>query len=311
MQDSVVTVLDVGSRQASVGAWSKLGKNLSYLGFEADKEECRRLNEMCASAATPWEEVYYPIALGRKNETRDFYVTQNPACSSLLAPNVDEISSFGFCERLHVSNVSSVETCTLSDWADQYHRHDIDFVKLDIQGAELEVMQASAEIVGSCLGLEVEVEFMSVYKNQPLFGDVDAWVKSNGYVLFDISRTYCKRTSVDIRMSSLGQLAWGDALYLKDVDHLMELSMHGPEMRLALLKLAAIADVLGRPDYAAFVLDRAIVRLPDVIGDELENLQLILSEQKTCRDRTDLWISIAGRLCRRWMKRRRDDFWQA
>ena len=43
------------------------------------------------------------------------------------------------------------------------------------------------------VGLEVEVEFAHMYKNQPLFSDVDVFVREKlGLELWDISKVYWK-----------------------------------------------------------------------------------------------------------------------
>ena len=43
------------------------------------------------------------------------------------------------------------------------------------------------------IGLEIEVEFEQMYIDQPLFNEVDAFVKEKGFSLFDIKRYYWKR----------------------------------------------------------------------------------------------------------------------
>ena len=49
--------------------------------FEVDKEECEKLNKSCKKGMK-----FFPIALGKKRETRKFYETYMPVCSSLYKP---------------------------------------------------------------------------------------------------------------------------------------------------------------------------------------------------------------------------------
>ena len=49
--------------------------------FEVDKEECEKLNKSCKKGMK-----FFPIALGEKKETRKFYETYMPVCSSLYEP---------------------------------------------------------------------------------------------------------------------------------------------------------------------------------------------------------------------------------
>ena len=54
----------------------------TIIAFEIDKKLCENLNKK----PTPGLK-YYPVALGRTEETRDFFETNHPMCSSLYQPN--------------------------------------------------------------------------------------------------------------------------------------------------------------------------------------------------------------------------------
>lgn len=167
-----VTVLDIGARAADISRWTVLGRKLRYLGFEPDKEECERLNSLAVGRA--WEERYFPIVLGKSKEDHIFYITKDSGCSSLLEPNSGSFKEFSFNEKIAVKTEAKVKTYNLSEWASRYSIFTVDFIKLDVQGAELEILQSGGDIVASALGLEFEVEFIEIYKDQPLFRDVDA-----------------------------------------------------------------------------------------------------------------------------------------
>ena len=53
----------------------------------------------------------------------------------------------------------------------------IDFLKVDIQGAELDVFKGSRETLKEILMIVSEVEFIEQYIDQPLFGDVSSFLK--------------------------------------------------------------------------------------------------------------------------------------
>ena len=83
----------------------------------------------------------------------------------------------------------------------------IDILKLDIQGGELLAFQGAKELLGmqaiECIFCEVE--FRSLYKNQPLFWDITAHLSSVGYHFVNI---------VCPKISEMGVLAWADAIYV-------------------------------------------------------------------------------------------------
>jgi hypothetical protein len=68
---------------------------------------------------------------------------------------------------------------------------------------------ATTILTDSVFGLEIEVEFVHMYENQPLFEDVDAFVKKFGFYLFDLKPYYWKRSSGKGYGKSKGQLIFG------------------------------------------------------------------------------------------------------
>ena len=98
--------------------------------------------------------------------------------------------------------------------------------------------------------MQIEVEFFPIYKNQPLFGDIDHFVRLMGFSLFDLSRYRLRRSNIKTR----GQLLWGHAFYLKDIS---QIEGYQPA---DILKLAAIASFFGFEDYAVEVLGFIIAR---------------------------------------------------
>ena len=85
-------------------------------------------------------------------------------------------------------------------------------------------MQGSCDYLDSVIGLEIEVEFVEMYKGQPLFDEVDGFVKSKGFSLVDIKRSYWKRKGTGSTTNKKGQLIFGDALYFKTPEQILKIS---------------------------------------------------------------------------------------
>jgi hypothetical protein len=102
--------------------------------------------------------------------------------------------------------------------------------------------------------VQAEVEFSHLYKNQPLFADVDIYLREQGFTLFDLNNAYRLRSGSPIRSTvRAGQLLWGDAFYFRDlIDDSLENNLKTPDK---LLKLACIADILHFPDYTLELLE--------------------------------------------------------
>ncbi len=57
----------------------------------------------------------------------------------------------------------------------------IDFLKIDIQGGELAVFKYGKKKLANTLAIQTEVGFFPLYEGQPLFGDVDVFLRSVGF----------------------------------------------------------------------------------------------------------------------------------
>lgn len=140
-------------------------------------------------------------AAGNKNGTEQFNITDNVVSSSVLSP---EESTLMYHEKaLIVKDRISVEVRKLADFAKDVGA--IDIVKLDIQGYELEALRGFDHYLADVRSIICEVEFFSVYRAQPLFAEVEMFLRNNGFYLFNLYNIW---THED------GQLEAADAFFL-------------------------------------------------------------------------------------------------
>ncbi|MFC2140538.1 FkbM family methyltransferase, partial [Candidatus Auribacterota bacterium] len=131
---------------------------------------------------------------------------------------------------------------------------DVDFIKLDAQGSELAILEGSTKTLNNVWGVEVEVEFTKLYKDQPLFADVDNFLRQFGFQLFDLRPFYWKRKHGKKYGRLKGQIIFADALYLLDINQLhSRLSdiRDDFDRKAKFLKAISIAILYGYVDYAA------------------------------------------------------------
>lgn len=253
--------LDCGARGDSRNPLVDALPGATYIGIEADRAECERL-----SRAAPTNYRYYPVVLGKAEEPRTLHVTRNPACSSLLEPDHDFWGGFHACApQIEVEGRIPVRTNSLAWFARTNNLDYVDFVELDTQGTELEILEGAGDLLSrSVLGIRTEAEFSPMYVGQPLFADVDAFVRRNGFLLFDLSRHRYRRASFP-HVRTQGQLLYGHALYFRDYRLLS-----AADRRKELVNLAIIAGFHGFHDYALEILDLLL----DQVESEPERLQL-------------------------------------
>lgn len=76
-----------------------------------------------------------------------------------------------------------VATSTLDDFAKKQGIDHIDFMWLDAQGHELEILKgASRDLLSSVRVIYCEVHFIQAYAGQPLYAEVKQWLEERGFV---------------------------------------------------------------------------------------------------------------------------------
>ena len=125
----------------------------------------------------------YPVALSNKCGIATMHLSEKPnkpgeisQANSLLKPK----------ERLQISNMTYpkstlVPTTTLDLWAQQESIEHIDFMWLDLQGHQLDVLKASPNILKKTTVIFTEVEFIQAYEAQPQYQEVKQWLEDNGF----------------------------------------------------------------------------------------------------------------------------------
>jgi FkbM family methyltransferase len=181
-------------------------------GFEPVEEECRKLN-----AANGAVHTYLPCAVG--DGTRGTFRQCNfPATSSLFEPNrtlLDRFQNLG--EFTRVVRECPIETRRLDDIAEV---QGVDYLKLDVQGAEYAVIQGAARTLASTLVVHTEVEFVPLYVGQPLFAEVDQALRRNGFCFHRFAgiagRAFKPMIAHNDPNALLSQMLWADAVYVRD-----------------------------------------------------------------------------------------------
>lgn len=262
LDEMTMTIFNVGSRKLSsqddYGSqdWGIFAPNLIIYAFDADADACNSANADLASRQVNWTEKHIPLALSDTEGEATLYVTKHPMCSSLFPPNEAYVNRFSaLMEYMSLDFTIDIKTTTVDAFCQEEGITEIDFFKVDVQGADLKVLQGAKEILkSSVLAIQAEVEFCELYQNQPLFSDVDSFLREREFTLFSLPVAFRHRQISPIASKiNPGQLLWGDALYIRDLlEERVSKSLKEPDK---ILKLACIADILNFPDYALELLE--------------------------------------------------------
>jgi FkbM family methyltransferase len=210
-----VRLVDVGARDGVDPRWERFAPVLEVVAFEPDESECDRLNHEAASLAYPAR--FLPHALWRERaEDVPFHVAAWPVASSIYPPNDEFLAPYTEARALLATReVRSIATTTLDQVAAE-RDFGCDVLKLDVEGAELDILRGGDVVLAGALALEVEVEFNPLFARQPLFGEVDHHLRERGWVLHGLRRTSWRRAAAlrPADSGAGGQIVSADALYL-------------------------------------------------------------------------------------------------
>lgn len=184
--------------------------------------------------------ITFPVALSNKEQPLQFFLTREQECSSCLEPNTKLICRYAKPERFAVSKVITLKSKNLDDCMHSA-RLTPDFIKVDVQGFEYEVLQGAANSLENVCGVLLETEFEPLYKNQKLFPEIHALMRSKGFEIFDLQRCFYKRRLLGYPEQK-GQLVFGNALYLRPPEKLDLWKIHRIKTMMRVYQLFGYVD---------------------------------------------------------------------
>jgi FkbM family methyltransferase len=196
------------------------GGHADVVGFEPNSEARKKLNTLKGP-----HEIYLPFAVG-DGRSHTLRFCQAPGMTSLLEPNQAVLGLFhGFEQWGRVISTETVQTVRLDDLDET---RDVDLIKIDIQGGELMALSHALNRVRNAVVIQTEVEFMPLYVDQPLYSDVDTFLRQQGFMLhrfFPTVSRVIRPLLVDNNIyAGLSQMVWADAVFIRDITRLDLLS---------------------------------------------------------------------------------------
>jgi FkbM family methyltransferase len=263
--------------------------------YEADAECVERMlrEQGDAMAQALAEKHVLPYCLGRRRGKAMLNVTANSYASSLLPPDPGFFSYYceipidaatydvTYGEMLQVVKRVEVDVHSIDELFAE-GRVPVpavpDFLSLDTQGYELEILEGAREsMAAGVLGVICEVEMIPMYTGQPLLGDVLKFMNAQGFLfagftaMFEVSP---RRAPVGMRGKAFP--GFGDALFLRDLKSLTA-GRNPPERLYVMLRKAAFIGVcFGYVEYALEALAMAArlgERIPAALREQLRSLK--------------------------------------
>jgi len=162
-------------------------------------------------------ERYLPYVLG-DGSRRILNICELEGMTSLLVPDPAHLVLFNlFPIWGTVKSQIPVTTRKLDDIAEIAH---LDFLKMDIQGAEREVLEHGRGKLAECVVIQTEVSFVPLYRGQPVFGEMDLALRELGFLPHAVTGTkiwpIAPMVVGDQPNRGIRQLLETDMIYVKD-----------------------------------------------------------------------------------------------
>lgn len=221
-----ITVVDVGARNSSLEELSPLQSYINYIGFDADEQEVRRLNNKSNFFNSS---KFITAYVGPTNKKFRFALHHDAGNSSIYPFNEKYLKWFRGNAKDYVKSYFDMTGISLDDLLEE----DVDVIKVDTQGTEYDIIKSAPKCLAKSLMVEIEVEFMQMYEGQKLAHDVFQLMHESGFELLYINRVFAQ--SSNYNGLSRGQIVFGDVLFGLSRDKALTLPLSKQLKYLALL----------------------------------------------------------------------------
>ncbi|GEO16359.1 FkbM family methyltransferase [Microvirga aerophila] len=173
------TFVDIGARGGLPRQWSFVRKFglIRPVFFEPDPSAAAEIQQTDAKA------IILPYALGSADGKEEVLrVTAAPGQTSVLIPdkmNPFYNSTWDITKELK-TKVRRFDAVWDKTWGLP------DYVKIDVQGYELEVLKGMGKLLEESLCIELECSFIPFYIGQPVFQEIHDFMLDNGFNLVKI-----------------------------------------------------------------------------------------------------------------------------
>jgi len=258
--DAKLHCVDLGARAGMPEHWQPYAAHLTIDAFEPDEQALDKGYKQKEGAT------WFPIGLARHSGRAKFFVLGGASGSSLYPPNEPVISQYSRDRYWRLRETRELPFLSFSDYIAKYDRPTPELIKLDTQGSELDILSSLDDAHWpSVLVVETEVEFLELYKGQPMFRDVDAFLAAKGFELLDLRthRAYLHKGDssdhylrqyfdlAELRTDYSARLLAGDAIYIRAFPDGV------PESADTVRKLALALCIYHYFDHAALLAERA------------------------------------------------------
>lgn len=231
----MITYHHIGGRNGTYPLPLKKGKILGDFHLILYDADSGCIKQMHLSEQGDWGKVsILPYCISGKTGRAPFYLNFHPTTNSLYPFNVAYqdynyvnnplYGEYRFGDACQKVNTITLDLYSLNDALKKSRVSHVDFLSLDVQGAEHDILSGAVDLIQtSCIGIQLEVEFVQLYQDQKTFFDIHPLMQSLNFELIELD-TFgrCAPISLPIGFRGLEQPLHAEAVYIKSLQSLIE-----------------------------------------------------------------------------------------
>jgi len=266
-----ISVHHIGGRSGSrtFPKMERFERDLVNVLYDADEDCVAQIEEINKGLES--ELHVLPFCIGQASGVATLNINYDPYTSSLLESNPEYHAYYYFRKNLdyiieEVTAPIDRRSVDVIDLDSIFANRSIeapppDFLSLDTQGNEYDIMQGARKILkDNVLAVVSEVEFFPIYQGQKLFFDIGQLLDELGFIYVGFVEDTPQQFSpyrAPIGQRGEGFHASGDAMFFKRIESIVEANADAVEAQNQLAKMAFIAIVFNQFEYGLKCLDRA------------------------------------------------------
>ena len=257
-----LTLLDIGAAEGIHGRWNVISNKINTILVEPHKESAKNLRLQGL-------DVIETVLHSEDDKEIKFYNTRKPKCSSFYKPNFNHLKKFLDKDRFEIVSEDTFNVKSLDSVIVKFTQPN--FIKIDTEGSELDILKGSKETLSNVFGLEVECAFYQLRENQPLFEEVRSYLESLDFIFIDFVSMI--RWEKDKFRLTGGQPQITDVLFLKNEETIIK-KFHKNEINLDdLVNYFVILIAYERVDILKYIYKKTEISLK-YIEDIIEILEI-------------------------------------
>ncbi len=251
MEDKVVTC-HIGGRAGSIGFpdFPNFKNEIKHIIFDADESCINQIKDKWDNADV------FPYFIGDTQSEVEFNINYCPYTSSVYNFNKnykDYYFESGKTDYV-LGNVTktqkkiNIETKSLDYLVKNNLIPKPNFLSIDTQGSEFQVLQGSENILNdSIVAVSCEINFQELYKGSILFTEIDNFMKKNDFTLVEIVSFNLGHRRIQREYRGKGIPLQGEAMYFRNPEKIASKSINSREL---LFKLAFISLAFGYTEFS-------------------------------------------------------------